>query len=110
MSEGFRAQPSGFATKAIHVGQDPEQWNSMAVIPPITTSTTFKQDGPGEHRVSFFYVRFHHYFSSRLVKQKKKKTQEKNLFNLSIHGFFWVFWVYTFFTFSKGKVLVLRNL
>lgn len=54
MSEGFRVQPSGFATKAIHVGQDPEQWNSMAVIPPITTSTTFKQDGPGEHRVSKF--------------------------------------------------------
>lgn len=62
MSEGFRVQPSGFATKAIHVGQDPEQWNSMAVIPPITTSTTFKQDGPGEHRVSFFYVEFHQIF------------------------------------------------
>lgn len=48
----FKKQPKGFATKAIHVGQDPEQWTSMAVIPPITTSTTFKQDGPGQHRVS----------------------------------------------------------
>lgn len=54
MSNEFRAQPPGYATKAIHVGQDPEQWNSMAVIPPIITSATFKQDGPGEHSVSLF--------------------------------------------------------
>lgn len=25
---GFRKQPAGFSTKAIHVGQDPDQWNS----------------------------------------------------------------------------------
>lgn len=49
---GFMKQPKGFATKAIHVGQDPEQWKSMAVIPPIVTATTYKQDGPAEHRVS----------------------------------------------------------
>lgn len=47
----FKAQPKGFATKAIHVGQDPEQWNSMAVIAPIVTSTTFKQEAPGKHKV-----------------------------------------------------------
>lgn len=51
MSAGFRKQPKGFATKAIHVGQKPEQWKSMCVIPPICLSTTYKQDGPGEHRV-----------------------------------------------------------
>ncbi|XP_044296658.1 cystathionine gamma-lyase [Varanus komodoensis] len=38
-----------FATQAIHVGQDPEQWNSLAVVPPITLSTTFKQHAPGKH-------------------------------------------------------------
>ncbi|XP_023163776.2 cystathionine gamma-lyase [Drosophila hydei] len=46
----FKAQPKGFATKSIHAGQDPEQWNSACVIPPITLSTNFKQDAPGEHR------------------------------------------------------------
>lgn len=47
--DGFRAQPKGFATKAIHVAQDPEQWKSMAVVPPISMSTTFKQHGPAQH-------------------------------------------------------------
>lgn len=42
----FKKQPKGFATSAIHVGQDPEQWNHMSVIPPIVTSTTFKQFSP----------------------------------------------------------------
>lgn len=40
-----------FATRAIHEGNEPEQWNSMAVVPPISMATTFKQDGPAEHRV-----------------------------------------------------------
>ncbi|XP_058793120.1 cystathionine gamma-lyase [Phymastichus coffea] len=40
----------GFATKAIHVGQDPDQWGHGAVVPPITLSTTFKQDAPAQHR------------------------------------------------------------
>jgi hypothetical protein len=35
-----------FATDAIHVGQEPEQWNCQAVVPLISLSTTFKQDGP----------------------------------------------------------------
>lgn len=47
--DGFRAQPKGFATKAIHVGQDAEQWTSRAVVPPISMSTTFKQFGPAQH-------------------------------------------------------------
>jgi len=38
-----------FATTVIHEGQDPEKWTSRAVVPPISMSTTFKQDGPGEH-------------------------------------------------------------
>ncbi|XP_065070138.1 cystathionine gamma-lyase-like [Rhopilema esculentum] len=37
-----------FATNAIHAGQDPEKWNSRAVIPPISMATTFKQDNPSE--------------------------------------------------------------
>jgi len=54
--EGFLQQQPGFATKAIHVGQEPEQWNSNAVVPPITLSTTFKQEAPAMHK-GFEYAR-----------------------------------------------------
>uniref|UniRef100_A0A182JKI4 cystathionine gamma-lyase n=1 Tax=Anopheles atroparvus TaxID=41427 RepID=A0A182JKI4_ANOAO len=47
--DGFLTQPKGFSTKAIHVGQEPDQWNSRAVVPPISMSTTFKQSGPAQH-------------------------------------------------------------
>lgn len=40
-----------FGTLAIHAGQEPEQWHSRAVVPPISMATTFKQDAPGVHRV-----------------------------------------------------------
>uniref|UniRef100_T1GQM2 cystathionine gamma-lyase n=1 Tax=Megaselia scalaris TaxID=36166 RepID=T1GQM2_MEGSC len=52
----FRSQPNGFASKAIHVGQEPEQWNSMCVAPAIITSTNYKQDAPGVHR-GYYYSR-----------------------------------------------------
>lgn len=41
-----------FATDAIHVGQEPEQWKSMAVVPPISNASTYKQFAPNEHAVS----------------------------------------------------------
>lgn len=50
--DGFSAAFTSFATDAIHVGQEPEQWKSMAVVPPISLSTTFKQTSPGQHAVS----------------------------------------------------------
>ena len=40
-----------FGTLAIHAGQEPEQWHSRAVVPPISMATTFKQVAPGVHRV-----------------------------------------------------------
>ncbi|XP_054016819.1 putative cystathionine gamma-lyase 2 [Hylaeus anthracinus] len=40
----------GFSTRAIHAGQSPLQWTHCSVVPPIVMSTTFHQDGPGEHR------------------------------------------------------------
>lgn len=51
---GFKQQPTGFSTKAIHVGQDPEQWSHLAVVPPLVTSTTFKQFSPAEPLVNIF--------------------------------------------------------
>ncbi|XP_066522393.1 cystathionine gamma-lyase-like [Hoplias malabaricus] len=53
---GFIPEFRSFATDAIHVGQEPEQWSSMAVVPPISLSTTFKQYGPGKH-AGFEYSR-----------------------------------------------------
>uniref|UniRef100_A0A4W4EF67 Cystathionine gamma-lyase n=1 Tax=Electrophorus electricus TaxID=8005 RepID=A0A4W4EF67_ELEEL len=53
---GFRHEFKSFATDAIHVGQEPEQWKSMAVVPPISLSTTFKQYAPGKH-AGFEYSR-----------------------------------------------------
>ena len=48
-----------FSTQAIHAGQEPEQWGSRAVVPPISMATTFKQDEPGKHTVCIylFYTR-----------------------------------------------------
>jgi len=46
-----------FSTQAIHVGQEPEQWPSRAVVPPISLATTFKQDEPGKHAVCITPVR-----------------------------------------------------
>lgn len=50
---GFLPRFQHFATQAIHVGQEPEQWTSQAVVPPISLSTTFKQGAPGKHSVSW---------------------------------------------------------
>ncbi|XP_077054565.1 cystathionine gamma-lyase-like isoform X2 [Siphateles boraxobius] len=55
-SAGFQPVFKSFATDAIHVGSEPEQWKSMAVVPPISLSTTFKQHGPGKH-AGFEYSR-----------------------------------------------------
>lgn len=49
--EGFKSNDSTFSTRAIHKGVEPEKWNSMAVVPPISMATTFKQDGPAQFKV-----------------------------------------------------------
>lgn len=51
-SSGFLPSFQHFATQAIHVGQEPEQWSSRAVVLPISLATTFKQDFPGQSSVS----------------------------------------------------------
>src|SRR6266702_4546364 len=47
----------GFGTRAIHVGSDPDP-NTGAVIPAISLSTTYKQDGVGNHKVGIFILIF----------------------------------------------------
>lgn len=41
-----------FETRALHAGQEPSQWTSRAVIPPISMATTFQQFSPAIHAVS----------------------------------------------------------
>lgn len=53
---GYLKNDPNFATRAIHEGNEPEQWNSMAVVPPISMATTFKQDGPADFK-AFEYGR-----------------------------------------------------
>lgn len=43
MSEKTNWKELAFDTKAIHVGQDPCQWATLDVVPPITLSSTFMQ-------------------------------------------------------------------
>uniref|UniRef100_A0A6P7GVD4 cystathionine gamma-lyase n=1 Tax=Diabrotica virgifera virgifera TaxID=50390 RepID=A0A6P7GVD4_DIAVI len=49
-NDGYLPFPKGFATAAIHHSQEPEQWDSMAVVTPLVTSTTFKQHGPAQFK------------------------------------------------------------
>ena len=51
-SNGIGKSFPHFGTLTIHAGQDPEQWNSRAVVPPIFMSSTYQQDAPGVHRVT----------------------------------------------------------
>lgn len=48
--KGYVPFPKGFSTAAIHHAQEPEQWDSMAIVAPIVTSTTYKQFGPADYK------------------------------------------------------------
>lgn len=41
----------GFATKAIHVGQEFDQWSNREIVPPIVTSVTYYQNNPAKMEV-----------------------------------------------------------
>lgn len=48
----FKPQPKGFATKAIHVGQNPEQLSPKSIVSPLSTSTVYKIMSPDAPEVS----------------------------------------------------------
>jgi cystathionine beta-lyase/cystathionine gamma-synthase len=48
---------TGFSTKALHVGQEPEGMTG-AIIPPIFATSTYVQESPGVHK-GFDYARSH---------------------------------------------------
>jgi cystathionine gamma-synthase len=49
-------QATGFETRAIHAGQEPDG-RTGAVVPPISMSTTFKQHAPGDMIGPYDYAR-----------------------------------------------------
>ena len=51
-----QAQKTGFETRAIHAGQDPDP-TTGAVVPPIYATSTYKQDGVGGMRNGYEYSR-----------------------------------------------------
>lgn len=57
-NQGYLPYPKGFATAAIHHDQEPEKWDSMAVVNPLVTSTTYKQYGPADFKV-FYQQKMH---------------------------------------------------
>ena len=50
-------ESTGFSTKALHVGQEPEGMTG-AIIPPIFATSTYVQESPGKHK-GFDYARSH---------------------------------------------------
>ena len=56
MSEQQHRQKSGFETRAIHAGYEPDAATG-AVIPPIYATSTYKQDGVGGLRGGYEYSR-----------------------------------------------------
>ena len=53
---GFQPKDQRFASKTIHSGQDPKKWKSMAVIPPITLSSTFCVEEPTKLLEKYFDI------------------------------------------------------
>ncbi|GAA2142731.1 cystathionine gamma-synthase [Nocardioides koreensis] len=56
MTEQQHTGKSGFETRAIHAGYEPDQMTG-AVIPPIYATSTYKQDGVGGLRGGYEYSR-----------------------------------------------------
>jgi cystathionine gamma-lyase len=57
---------AGFGTRAIHIGSEANA-ETGAVIPPISLSTTYKQDGVGNHKVGQGKIPRLLYFSFRFA-------------------------------------------
>ena len=49
-TNGLKKPIDGFGTRAVHVGSDANE-ETGAVIPPISLSTTYKQNSIGVHKV-----------------------------------------------------------
>jgi len=69
-NHGFLPIDPNYGTTAIHAGYKPKDWDYAPVVPSISLSTTFEQDGPAQHKVSclvVFSMRIHIEFFVSLV-------------------------------------------
>jgi cystathionine gamma-lyase len=57
MASDHEPRPAGFATRAIHAGQEPDP-STGAIIPPIYATSTYVQKSPGVHQ-GYEYSRTH---------------------------------------------------
>lgn len=48
---GYLPFPKSFATTCLHHSQEPYQWSSKTIVPPIITSTIFHIDNPEKPEV-----------------------------------------------------------
>eukprot|EP00954_Amorphochlora_amoebiformis_P002693 211680-Amorphochlora_amoeboformis.AAC.1 len=74
-----KTETQGFATRAIHAGQDPDPVTG-AVSTPISLATTFVQKSPGEH-TGFEYSRTGN--PTRLAFEKCVASLEKAKYGLA---------------------------
>ncbi|NXI21866.1 CGL lyase, partial [Sterrhoptilus dennistouni] len=80
--DGFQPPFPHFATIAIHYAQEPEQWNSRAVVPPITLTTSFKQEDLGKDKredllLSLMFVSYsQHYVYTRFGNPSRHILEE----------------------------------
>lgn len=84
----FKKQPKGFATKAIHVGQDPDQWSGNPVIPPLIMSTTFKQHDLDNHEVKIDSLALFVTYSIQIIFSGNKENVYMHDGNDSFLAFF----------------------
>jgi len=66
----------GFSTRAIHVGSEPNEATG-AVIPPISLSTTFAQDGVGNFKVS--QQRLRNLRGTAVARARKQRWRNESL-------------------------------
>ncbi|XP_044754920.1 putative cystathionine gamma-lyase 2 [Coccinella septempunctata] len=55
-NNGFLPLPKGLSTIAIHEGQDPDKRTNREVVIPISMTTTYKQEAPGNYK-EYEYIR-----------------------------------------------------
>jgi len=60
-NEGYLPLDAGYATRAIHACQSPDQWSSRSVATPIFTTSVYKLEDYDFSKVKFlfnFFLKF----------------------------------------------------
>jgi hypothetical protein len=60
-NEGYLPPDLGYATRAVHACQSPDQWASKSVTTPVFTSAVFKMEGTDYSTVRVLFFAFNIY-------------------------------------------------